>query len=60
MIQADNSIWCWGKDVYGNLGKGGGPNAFAPLAATEFNTGSANIQLVASWLNTYVDLYFCP
>jgi alpha-tubulin suppressor-like RCC1 family protein len=54
-LQADNSIWCWGSGSNGELGTGGTLHAFAPLAATEFNSGSANYQLVASFISTYVD-----
>jgi alpha-tubulin suppressor-like RCC1 family protein len=57
MLHADNSIWCWGSSLFSPLGTGGLYSAFAPLAATEFNSGSANIQLVASWYNTYVDVF---
>jgi hypothetical protein len=56
MLQADNYIWCWGKGWRGRLGTGDELNKYVPGAATEFNSGSANIQLVASWDNTYVEI----
>jgi alpha-tubulin suppressor-like RCC1 family protein len=46
MLVEDASVWCWGSTGF--------PYVFAPVAATELNSGSANIQLVASWSNTYV------
>jgi alpha-tubulin suppressor-like RCC1 family protein len=67
MLVFRTSIWCWGSGFNGELGTGGTLDAFAPLAATEFNSGTefnlgiANIQLVASWYNTYVDFsLLCP
>jgi alpha-tubulin suppressor-like RCC1 family protein len=48
MLSLDASIHCWGHNVYGTLGNGGTANVFVPGAATELNTGSANVQLITS------------
>jgi hypothetical protein len=56
MLASDASIQCWGFDGYGNLGDGSTTNAFVPVAATQFNTGSANVQLIASVDTTLVDI----
>jgi alpha-tubulin suppressor-like RCC1 family protein len=60
MLVDDSSIQCWGLEYYGSLGDGG--NTFvgvhSPVPATQLNAGgSANIQLMASWDNTYVDIF---
>jgi hypothetical protein len=49
MLASDASLQCWGADDYGQLGKGGGGNAYVPVAATVLNTGSANVQIIVSW-----------
>jgi hypothetical protein len=57
MLTADATIQCWGWDQYtGRLGKGGVRMSDVPTPATEFNTGSANVQFVASGGNTYVNI----
>jgi alpha-tubulin suppressor-like RCC1 family protein len=56
MLSLDASIQCWGFDGHGSLGRGGGGEAFTPVAATQFNTGTANVQLVASLESTFVDI----
>jgi alpha-tubulin suppressor-like RCC1 family protein len=57
MLQADTSILCWGRGNEGALGSSSLETSYVPTIATELNTaGSANVQLVASWSNTYVDI----
>jgi alpha-tubulin suppressor-like RCC1 family protein len=57
MISEDASIYCWGYDAHGALGTGGsGANVFTPGAAPQFNTGMANVQLIASGSTTFVDI----
>jgi alpha-tubulin suppressor-like RCC1 family protein len=57
MLVDDSFIYCWGRDKYGKLGNA--VDSFdvkaSPVPATQLNTGgSANIQLMASFDNTYV------
>jgi alpha-tubulin suppressor-like RCC1 family protein len=53
MLLTDASIMCWGGGAFGKLGNGGIGNAgVAP--ATVFNSGSANVQIIAFKTNTYV------
>jgi alpha-tubulin suppressor-like RCC1 family protein len=55
----DTSIHCWGWGLNGELGNGVSAQVNAvPVPATEFNIpgGSAIVQLVATFVNTYVDI----
>jgi hypothetical protein len=57
MLTADMTIQCWGRGKDGGLGTGNTVHAFAPSPAIELNTaGSANVQLVAEFYGTYVDI----
>jgi hypothetical protein len=52
MLVADASISCWGNGSAGMLGTADRNNAAAPVPATVLNAGSANVQLVAAYVNT--------
>jgi hypothetical protein len=60
MLTADGKIHCWGGEFYsGRLGtgvNGGIKFSDVPLPATEFNTGSANVQIIAGHQATYVNI----
>jgi hypothetical protein len=56
MLTADASVQCWGIGTNGVLGTGNSAKLSSPGPATELNTGLANVQLIVSWKNTYVDL----
>jgi alpha-tubulin suppressor-like RCC1 family protein len=56
MLLSNAFIKCWGWGDIGILGNGETGNAYVPVVATLLNTGSANIQLEASFSNTYVDI----
>jgi hypothetical protein len=58
MLTADRTIHCWGSDqLQGRLGMGSGIGlSSVPAPATQFNFGSANVQLVAFAYNTYVNI----
>jgi alpha-tubulin suppressor-like RCC1 family protein len=61
ILVGDSSVMCWGYEFYGSLGDGSGGSTIvgvhSPIPATQLNAGgSANIQLMASWITTYVDI----
>jgi alpha-tubulin suppressor-like RCC1 family protein len=54
LLQATSEVKCWGYGINGRLGTGGTAQANGPILAAQLNSGSANIQLVATADNTYV------
>jgi alpha-tubulin suppressor-like RCC1 family protein len=56
MLISDASIACWGQGSYGKLGTAGTGEESVPVLATQFNTGSANVQVVVGFHTTYVNI----